>query len=157
MAQCRLFRRVAVLMVIYVSRSSYETMRRLLTFHIGISTLHLVMVREAIEYTTHTSLVRIVGNLNADRCISDIIRSVVVPYLTDRPNAIYQQNNRRSHVALRVYRSYPIPRVFDWCPGLHGLQIWPTENVWSWVAEKLARHPFPVNMIDEVWHRLDAA
>ncbi|GFX86450.1 hypothetical protein TNCV_3727191 [Trichonephila clavipes] len=31
----------------------------------------------------------------------------------------------------------------------------PIENVWSWIAEELARHPSPANTIDEAWHRFE--
>ncbi|GIY67363.1 hypothetical protein CDAR_255061 [Caerostris darwini] len=33
----------------------------------------------------------------------------------------------------------------------------PIENVWSMVAERLARHHTPVTTVDELWHRVEAA
>ena len=113
------------------------------------------MVREAIGYLTSTSLVRINSNLNADRFISDILRSVAVPCLTGLPNAIFQQVNARQHVALCVM-------IFVDIQGIH-LLSWPAqspymstiENTWLWIAEILTRHPTRSNTVDEMWHRLE--
>ncbi|GFV89319.1 hypothetical protein TNCV_4151391 [Trichonephila clavipes] len=33
----------------------------------------------------------------------------------------------------------------------------PIENVWCMAAEQLARHHIPLNTIDELWHRVEAA
>ncbi|GFS55881.1 hypothetical protein TNCV_1935841, partial [Trichonephila clavipes] len=33
----------------------------------------------------------------------------------------------------------------------------PLENVWSMVAERLARHHKAVTTVDELWHRVEAA
>ncbi|GFW17346.1 hypothetical protein TNCV_3905561 [Trichonephila clavipes] len=30
------------------------------------------------------------------------------------------------------------------------------KNIWSWVTERLARHPSPANIVEEVWQRLEA-
>lgn len=116
-----------------------------------------VMVWAAIGYTTRTSLVRIDGTLNADRYISDILRPVVVPYLRGLPNAIFQQDNARPHVARRVLTFLDTQgiRLLPWPARSPDLS--PIENIWSWVAERLARHPSPANTVDEVWHRLEAA
>ncbi|GFT66581.1 transposable element Tcb1 transposase [Trichonephila clavipes] len=50
--------------------------------------------------TTHVSIVRIDGNLNANQCISDILFPVVTPYLRGQSNVIFQQDNTRQQVAL---------------------------------------------------------
>ncbi|XP_035216638.1 UDP-N-acetylglucosamine transporter-like [Stegodyphus dumicola] len=58
-----------------------------------------VMVWAAIRYMPRTSLVRIYGNMSADWYTSDILCPVVVSYLRSLPNAIFQQDNARLHVA----------------------------------------------------------
>ena len=65
------------------------------------SPAHGVMVWADVGYTTHTSLARIEGNLRSDRYISGILRPVNVIYLS-LPNAIFQQENARAHVARLV-------------------------------------------------------
>ena len=82
-----------------VSGGSEETSRRQLAFSIGTRALAPDMiVSTAIGNTTRTSLVRIDGNLNADRYIFDTFSPMVVPYLRRLGNAIFQQDNVRSHV-----------------------------------------------------------
>ena len=61
-----------------------------------------VMVSIAIGYTMSASLVRIKGNLNADRYISDIFLPVVMPYLRVLTNVIFQQDNSKPNVAYCV-------------------------------------------------------
>ncbi|GFV87340.1 uncharacterized protein TNCV_4033121 [Trichonephila clavipes] len=36
------------------------------------------------------------------------------------------------------------------------LDLSPTENIWSMVAEMLARHHTPINTVDELVHRVEA-
>ena len=60
------------------------------------------MVWSAIEYKTHTSLKRFDSNLNANRNMSDILRQVVVSYLTRQPHTILQKYNAGTRVAHHV-------------------------------------------------------
>ena len=116
-----------------------------------------VMVWAAIGYTTRTPLVRVVGNLNSQRYISQILRPVAVPYLRGLGDVIFQQDNARPHVARRVltYLDTEGVRLLPWPARSPDLS--PIENIWSWVAERLGRHRSPATTIDEVWHRLEAA
>ncbi|CAL1274843.1 unnamed protein product [Larinioides sclopetarius] len=107
-----------------------------------------VMIWAANWYTTRTSIVQIDGILNADRYISVILRLVAVPYLRDLPNKIMQD-----HMLQVVFGPSSIHRVLNRCFVQHGLQIC-HPNIWSLVAERLARHLSPANTIDEVDHRL---
>ncbi|XP_055944568.1 uncharacterized protein LOC129975532 [Argiope bruennichi] len=91
---------------------------------------------------TRASLVRIDGKLKAGRYIFDILCPVVLPYLRGLPNTLFQQDNARPDVALRVWTF---------------LDLSPIENIWSWVAERLAHHPSPTTTVDEVWNRHEAA
>ena len=86
-------------MAVYLSRVSEEkyTSAACIRYqHRGLSPG--VMVSVTTGYTTHTSLLRIDSNLNADGYSSDILRPVVVLYLRGLPNAIFLQDNARQHI-----------------------------------------------------------
>ncbi|GFW08159.1 transposable element Tcb1 transposase [Trichonephila clavipes] len=58
-----------------------------------------IMLLGGIGYHSHTPLVRIAGTLNSQRYISEVLESVVLPYLQGLATAIFQQDNARPHVA----------------------------------------------------------
>ena len=72
-------------MAVYVSGDSEEIARRLLAPDISAPG---AMVWAAIGCMTRTSVVCINDNLNTDRYIFVILRSVVVPYFRGLPNVI---------------------------------------------------------------------
>ena len=79
------------------------------------------------------------------RYIFDFLCPVVVPYISDGPNPIIQQDNARPHFARRVLTFLDTQGVvLLFCPA------------WSCVAEGLARNLTPANIVDEVWRRLEA-
>ncbi|GFT84335.1 uncharacterized protein TNCV_1609711 [Trichonephila clavipes] len=57
-----------------------------------------IMVWGGIGYHPRTPLVRIVGTLNSQRYISEMLEPVVLLYLQGLATAIFQQNNARLHV-----------------------------------------------------------
>ncbi|GFV38961.1 transposable element Tcb1 transposase [Trichonephila clavipes] len=63
-----------------------------------------IMVWGGIGYHSRTSLVRIVGTLNCQRYISEVLEPVVLPYLQGLVTAIFQQDNERQHVARIVQK-----------------------------------------------------
>ncbi|GFX25419.1 HTH_Tnp_Tc3_2 domain-containing protein [Trichonephila clavipes] len=58
-----------------------------------------VTVWEAISWDTRSSLVILQGTLTALRYVDDILTPIVLPMLSSRPGAIYQQDNVRPHTA----------------------------------------------------------
>ncbi|GFV27189.1 transposable element Tcb1 transposase [Trichonephila clavipes] len=52
-----------------------------------------IMVWGGIGYHYRTLLVRIVGNLNSHRYISEVLEPIVLPYLQGLATAIFQQDN----------------------------------------------------------------
>ncbi|GFW63932.1 transposable element Tcb1 transposase [Trichonephila clavipes] len=58
-----------------------------------------IMVWGGIEYHSRTPPVRIVGTLNSQCYISEVLETVVLPYLQGLATAIFQQDNARPHVA----------------------------------------------------------
>ncbi|GFU98694.1 transposable element Tcb1 transposase [Trichonephila clavipes] len=56
-----------------------------------------VTVWGAISWDTRSSLVVLQGTLTARRYVDDILTPIVLPMLSSRPGAIYQQDNARPH------------------------------------------------------------
>ncbi|GFT26066.1 HTH_Tnp_Tc3_2 domain-containing protein [Trichonephila clavipes] len=56
-------------------------------------------VTKAISWDTRSSLVVLQGTLTARRYVDDILTPIVLPMLSSRPGAIYQQDNARPHTA----------------------------------------------------------
>ncbi|GFV26973.1 HTH_Tnp_Tc3_2 domain-containing protein [Trichonephila clavipes] len=83
----------------------------------------------AISWDTRSSLVVLQGTLTARRYVDDILTPIVLPMLSSRPGAIYQQDNARPHTA-RLSQQ----RLFKDMTSYHGLpghQIFsPIEHVW---------------------------
>ncbi|GFT26705.1 transposable element Tcb1 transposase [Trichonephila clavipes] len=75
-----------------------------------------IMVWVGIGYHSRTPLVRIAGTLNSQRHISEVLESVVLPYLQGLVTAIFQQNNARPHVARIVQRFFVNHQIelFPW-------------------------------------------
>ncbi|GFW11822.1 HTH_Tnp_Tc3_2 domain-containing protein [Trichonephila clavipes] len=64
-----------------------------------------VTVWGAISWDTRSSLVLLQGTLTARRYVDDILTPIVLPMLSSRPGAIYQQDNARPHTA-RLYNVF---------------------------------------------------
>ncbi|GFU14360.1 transposable element Tcb2 transposase [Trichonephila clavipes] len=58
-----------------------------------------VTVWGAISWDTRSSLVVLQGTLTVRRYVDDILTPIVLPMLSSRPGAIYQQDNARPHTA----------------------------------------------------------
>ncbi|GFV76813.1 transposable element Tcb1 transposase [Trichonephila clavipes] len=65
-----------------------------------------IMVWGGIEYHSRTPLVRIVGLLNGQRYISEVLELVVFPYIQGLTTAIFQQDNAQRHVERIVQRFF---------------------------------------------------
>ena len=113
-----------------------------------------VMVWGAIVYHGRSQLLRIVGNLNSNRYISEVLQPQAVPFLQSLPGAVFQQDNARPHIA-RTVQSFFATRQVQLLP-------WPAyspdmsliEHVWDFVGRRLARDPRPVASADELWVRI---
>ena len=82
---------------------------------------------------------------------------MVMSYIRSRLNATFQQDNARPYVA-RIYMSFLCTQgILLLCRLVRSPDLSPIENIWPWIAERLARHSSPANMVDEVWHRLEIA
>ncbi|GFU62726.1 transposable element Tcb2 transposase [Trichonephila clavipes] len=65
-----------------------------------------IMVWGGIGYHSRTPLVRIVGTLNSQCYISEMLEPVVLPYLQGLATSLFQQDNARPHVTRVVQRFF---------------------------------------------------
>ncbi|GFV95965.1 transposable element Tcb1 transposase [Trichonephila clavipes] len=79
-----------------------------------------IMVWGGIEYHSRTPLVRISGTLNSQRYISEVLESVVLPYLQGLDTAIFQQDNARPHLACIIQRLFVNQQI--------ELPLWPSRS-----------------------------
>ncbi|GFW11897.1 transposable element Tcb1 transposase [Trichonephila clavipes] len=106
-----------------------------------------VTVWGAISRDTRSSLVVLQGTLTARRYVDDILTPIVLPMLSSRPGAIYQQDNARPHTArlsqqcLQGYDVLPWPaRSPDLSPIEHvcdalGRQLQPSRDTGELTAQ----------------------
>ncbi|UYV72285.1 K02A2.6-like, partial [Cordylochernes scorpioides] len=96
-----------------------------------------VMVWGAISFDSRTPLVVIPGTLTAQQYVDDILRPVLLPFLSHHPGLTFQQDNARSHTArvtmdcLQSCRTLPWPaRSPDLSPIEHmmGRRLQPSRN-----------------------------
>ena len=81
---------------------------------------------------------------------------MVVPYLRSLPNAIFQQDNARLHVARRVLTVFDA-LLFDCFPGLHGLHICQSLKIYGHgLLRDWPTIPLQLITVVEVWHRFEA-
>ncbi|GFX80755.1 transposable element Tcb1 transposase [Trichonephila clavipes] len=78
---------------IRVWRNRGERMLSSCVMHRHIGPTPGIMVWGGIGYHSRTHLVRIAGNLNYQRYISEVLEPVALPYLQDLAPSIFQQDN----------------------------------------------------------------
>ncbi|GFX49056.1 DDE_3 domain-containing protein [Trichonephila clavipes] len=69
----------------------------------------IVMIWGAISWDTRSSLVLLQGTLTARRYVDDILTPIVLPMLSSRPGAIYQQDNAYTAPPNNVFKDMTLP------------------------------------------------
>ncbi|GFU39076.1 transposable element Tcb1 transposase [Trichonephila clavipes] len=97
-----------------------------------------IMVCGGIAYHSHTPLVRIVGTLNSQHYISEVLEPFVFPYIQGLATAIFQQDNARPHGARIVQRFLVAGRLTHITPpAATPDQLWQrVEAAWSAVPQE---------------------
>ncbi|GFX76489.1 transposable element Tcb1 transposase [Trichonephila clavipes] len=114
-----------------------------------------IMVWGDIEYHTRTPLVCIVGTLNSQRYISEVLEPVALPYFQGLTTAIFQHDNVRPHVTHIVQRFIVNHQIelFPWMARSRDLSL--RENMWSVVAQRLTQITPPATTPDQLWQRVE--
>ncbi|GFW49907.1 transposable element Tcb2 transposase [Trichonephila clavipes] len=94
-----------------------------------------VTVWGAISWDTRSSLVVLQGTLSARRYVDDILTPIVLPMLSSRPGAIYQQDNARPHTARLSQQCLQGYDVLPWPSRSPDLS--PIEHVWNALGRQL--------------------
>ncbi|UYV65857.1 hypothetical protein LAZ67_3005721, partial [Cordylochernes scorpioides] len=111
-----------------------------------------IMVWGAIAYDSRSPLLRIQGTMTAQRYVDDVLRPVTLPYLQGVPNALYQQDNARPHIARISQQALQDVQMLPWPP--YSPDLSPIEHVWDIIGRRLHALPQPRSE-DELWQMVE--
>ncbi|GFW90235.1 transposable element Tcb2 transposase [Trichonephila clavipes] len=106
---------------------------------------------------SRSPLFRVDSTLNSACYISGVLLPVALPFIRALRNPAFKQDNARQHVAgiVRTFLDTKNVRLLP-CPA-RSPDLSLIENVWSMVAERLARYHTPIIKVDELRCRVTAA
>ncbi|GFX38717.1 transposable element Tcb1 transposase [Trichonephila clavipes] len=109
-----------------------------------------------IGYHSLIPLVRIVGTLNSQRYISEVLEPSVLPYFHGLVTAIFQQDNTRQHVSHIIQRFF-VNHQIELLPWLaYSPDLSSIENMWSMFAKPLTKITPRATTPDHIWHSVEA-
>ncbi|UYV83554.1 hypothetical protein LAZ67_23001451, partial [Cordylochernes scorpioides] len=89
-----------------------------------------VMVWGAISFDSRTPLVVIPGTLTTQRYVDDILRPVLLPFLSHHPGLTFQQDNARPHTARVTMDCLQSCRTLPWPARRQGLEWCRARSTW---------------------------
>ncbi|KFM76878.1 Transposable element Tc1 transposase, partial [Stegodyphus mimosarum] len=111
-----------------------------------------IMVWGAIAYDSRSPLVRIQDTMTAQGYLDNVVRPVAIPDLQRLPNAIFQQDNARSHSARICQHALQGMQMLPWPP--YSSDLSPIEHVWDVIGRRLQTLPLPRSE-DELWQMVE--
>ncbi|GFV14577.1 transposable element Tcb2 transposase [Trichonephila clavipes] len=93
------------------------------------------MVWGAIAYDSLSTLIVMRGTLTGQRCVDDILRNHVGPFLNGLPGAIFQQDNARPHTARVAQDFLRHFQTLSWPARSPDLS--PVEHVWDQLKRQM--------------------
>ena len=99
------------------------------------------MVWGGIMANSRTNLIFVDGNLNAQQYCDEVLTPVVVPFMAERRDVIFQQDNARPHSArlTREHLELHHINVLPW-PAVSP-DLSPIEHVWDEMKRRLRKLP----------------
>ncbi|UYV82585.1 hypothetical protein LAZ67_22000050 [Cordylochernes scorpioides] len=94
-----------------------------------------VMVWGTISFDSRTPLVVIPGTLTAQRYVDDILRPVLLPFLSHHPGLTFQQDNARPHTARVTMDCLQSCRTLPW--PARSTDLSPIEHIWDVMGRRL--------------------
>ncbi|UYV63148.1 hypothetical protein LAZ67_2003293, partial [Cordylochernes scorpioides] len=108
-----------------------------------------VMVWDAILFDSRTSLAVIPGTLTAQRYVDDILRPVLLPFLSHHPGLTFQQDSARPHTARVTMDCLQSCRTLPWPARSPDLSL--IEHIWEVMGRRLQ----PFRNIDYLARQLE--
>ncbi|UYV83825.1 hypothetical protein LAZ67_X000316 [Cordylochernes scorpioides] len=114
-----------------------------------------VMVWGAISYDSRTPSVVIPGTLTAQRYVDDILRPVLLPFLSHHPGLTFQQDNARPHTARVTMDCLQSCRTLPW--PARSPELSPIEHIWDVMGRRL--QPFRnvdylARQLETIWQEI---
>ena len=113
------------------------------------------MVWGAISYSSQSHLVFLQGRVNSSRYITQVVNAVLLPFLRQEGDVLFQQDNARLHTAAGTQLSLRGVQQLPW--PARSPDISPMEHIWDMMKRELTLSPEPATTIAELRKRVQNA
>ena len=109
----------------------------------------------AITYNSRSHLVYLQDKVNSARYITQVVNPVLLPFLRQEGDMLFQQDNAHPHMAAATQRALRGVQQLPWPARSPDLS--PNEHVWDMVKWELTLSPEPAAIIAELRQRVQEA